>query len=486
MGYFIIKSKKHKGSNLMKKLLLLTLLSLVNLLFAQNFTGDGGKGIRLTVLVPDSQGLGKTEDYLPSMIQGILVQDIAKFSAISVLDRLNLEKVLRETESGIYKNDADFMRLGEITNTDYTLTGRISKTGSGFALQIQVVSNTDGSTRASHSGALTLAELDSFIGIRKASLDLLTQLGVTLTSSAKNELSGAESQSNIHAQRALAQGITAQRQGTEITALSYFNQAASINPSMIEAVNRSTILSRNISSGNIGQDARNAIQWRNDWIKRLTETENVFNDFFNNNRIQYTIRYIAGVRKGDLDYQRETIGIHIGPFNFDTNYSPDVLNQTLRSVYDGLRATGKTGEWGLTNWPFTPVSAKPIPRGKEVQFKVYVQIVNSKNKVLNPGSHFEFAGNWELSSDLKYRFTTGQFNNRINKNIFNNTFGPIIVSAHDVTDILTLRIDQINDTKMANYKNNDIIIIENSIPDYEKYINEKYYIGSNTRYNYKN
>ena len=33
---------------------------------------------------------------------------MAKFSAVSVLDRMRLESVLAETESGIYKTEADF------------------------------------------------------------------------------------------------------------------------------------------------------------------------------------------------------------------------------------------------------------------------------------------------------------------------------------------------------------------------------------------
>jgi curli biogenesis system outer membrane secretion channel CsgG len=90
------------------------------------FTGDGGTGMSLAVLVPSAQGIAADQNYLPTMVQGVLVGDLTKYSAISVLDRLRLETVLRETESGIYKNEDDFGRLGQIANVDYALTGSIT------------------------------------------------------------------------------------------------------------------------------------------------------------------------------------------------------------------------------------------------------------------------------------------------------------------------------------------------------------------------
>ena len=69
--------------HLISLLLLIIMISLGTLHANQNFTGTGGRGMSLTILVPDSQGLTQAENYLPTMIQGILVQDITKFSAIS-------------------------------------------------------------------------------------------------------------------------------------------------------------------------------------------------------------------------------------------------------------------------------------------------------------------------------------------------------------------------------------------------------------------
>ena len=46
------------------------------------WTGDGGSGISLGIRVPESEGLGVNLAYLPTMIQGVLVTNISRYSAI--------------------------------------------------------------------------------------------------------------------------------------------------------------------------------------------------------------------------------------------------------------------------------------------------------------------------------------------------------------------------------------------------------------------
>ena len=80
------------------------------------FAGDGGKSMRLGILVPESQGLNKDQAYLPAMVQGVLVTNIAKYSAVSVLDRVSLDKVIAETLDPTYKDNFDIVRLGHVAN----------------------------------------------------------------------------------------------------------------------------------------------------------------------------------------------------------------------------------------------------------------------------------------------------------------------------------------------------------------------------------
>ena len=98
------------------------------------FTGDGGKGIKLGISVLNSQGLNANQNYLPTLVQGVLVSDFSKYSAISVLDRVSMEKVISETLNPSFKEDDDIIRLGHITQTGNWLTGNIIKTSAGYTL----------------------------------------------------------------------------------------------------------------------------------------------------------------------------------------------------------------------------------------------------------------------------------------------------------------------------------------------------------------
>jgi len=208
------------------------------------FTGDGGKGISIAILAPKATGLAENQNYLPALIQGEFVSNFTGYSAISVLDRERLDKQYAELLSGYYDDNAQAgLDLGHLTPTDYIMGGNITRTATGYALQMQITKTADKMTVASYSGTCTFVELDNLTGIRRASLELLQKMGVTLTALAQGELIKAETENRVNAQTALARGITAQQRGTVVEALTNYYQAASFDPSLIEAASRaSTIL----------------------------------------------------------------------------------------------------------------------------------------------------------------------------------------------------------------------------------------------------
>ena len=152
------------------------------------YSGDGGKGMSLAILVPESQGLSKDLAYLPAMVQGCLVSNISKYSGIAVLDRVALDKVIAETLDPTYKDNLDIVRLGHVSQTGHIMTGKLIKTSS---------------------------------------------------------LNTANSAQAVNAQTALAQSITAQKQGTVIEALSYYIQASNYDTGLAEAASRMNVLSGN-------------------------------------------------------------------------------------------------------------------------------------------------------------------------------------------------------------------------------------------------
>jgi hypothetical protein len=153
------------------------------------WTGDGGRGMVLAVLLPQSVGLNQDQEHLPRMIQGVLVSNISKYSAITVQNTVIPEQlVILETLDPIYKDDFDIVQLDHIPHAGYLITGDITRNSTGYILQIIVTDTTDFRTVAAYSGNYTVFQLNDLSAINQASESLLTQMGVQLTDAAKNEL----------------------------------------------------------------------------------------------------------------------------------------------------------------------------------------------------------------------------------------------------------------------------------------------------------
>jgi hypothetical protein len=94
------------------------------------FSGNGGKGIRISVLQPEYEGFTPAENWLPIFLQGNLTANLNKYSAMTVLDRQNLDKILEEQAHSLsgYYSDDDFVSIGKLTNAEYLLIGKLQKT----------------------------------------------------------------------------------------------------------------------------------------------------------------------------------------------------------------------------------------------------------------------------------------------------------------------------------------------------------------------
>ena len=418
------------------------------------YTGNGGKGMSIAILAPQASGLANDQSYLPALVQGEFVSNFSGFSAIAVLDRVRLDEQYRELESGYYDINAKAGRdFGQLTPTTHIMGGKITRTATGYALQMQIARTADKMTTASYSGTFNYAELDNLTGIRRASLDLLQKMGVALTALAQKELSGGAAENSVTAQTALARGITAQKQGTEVAALSYYFQAAAFDPGLMEAASRSSVLAANISSGNIGMDARNDIQWRKNWMDRLAETESYVNSFFDNFfktlPSSYTLCYVSDIRQmGEINYQNETINLSGIVTNLHASWawvqpaeaSLQSVQKSVQAVVDGLNATKRRKVWGLDNWPQQGAFNQSLFGRQVKNFTVVVELVNSRNQVIGRQS-FQTGGSYDIPFPLSGNTVRIQIAPDEQKRVnFSN------VKANDITDSLTVRIANVNGT----------------------------------------
>jgi uncharacterized protein (TIGR02145 family) len=416
----------------------------------QNYTGSGGKGTSLTIYVPQTTGLAKDQNYIPALVHGEIVNNFSNYSAISILDWERLDDIYVKLVSEKYDNNAEAKQdamLGRLVPTTHFLTGNITKTATGYNIKMNITATADKVAAVSYSGTFTFAELDNLTGIRRVSLELLTKMGVELTEKARQELTGVVETNQILAQTALAKGVTAQRQGMEVAALSYYYQATGFNPALKEAIKRSSKIAASISTGNIGADVRNNdAQWRNNWVAKLKETEEVFYKMIMTEIAAplYTLTYLTDIQAININHQTGTtdLGITIG-LSADRTWF-DVMGQALESVrviLDGLNATNKKSVWGLAKWPMAGVSAaNPFDSASKKTYDIVVlfELVNQSGRVvgnrtvkLNPAFCIERENNG--------RFVIVSTGDNIDSVVTVKD-----VKANDTGDKLTIRVAAIN------------------------------------------
>ncbi|MCL1947820.1 MAG: leucine-rich repeat protein [Chitinivibrionia bacterium] len=412
--------------------------------FAQEnkyWTGDGGKGIRLMVREPKGNNIPENDQWIFSVVQGVISSNFGKFSDITVLDRQKIETIMEEQKEAMSARYADEtrIRLGELTGASHILSGNVTKTPNAFMLELSVTDLQSGEQKASYSQSVSSAAFENHSAMGEAAADLLKQLGVNLTGAALDELKQAANVTGIQAQEALARGIVAKRQGTEVAALTYFYQAAALDPSLLEAANRSSVMAVNISSGNIGDDTRNKILWRRDWVARLTEAEQFFDNLFKTNSLPYTLFYAEKIISGDIDYKTETqtlsINTNLRALSETRNWLASV-EKSLQAVYDGLDSTKMKSEWGLQSWPWTGVTDLRPFRSKRNAFSIVAELVNSRGIVIGR-ANFESSGEWSFNGYGRPKISISDDDRKQIK--FTK------VRADDITDNITIRIASVND-----------------------------------------
>jgi hypothetical protein len=239
------------------------------------FDGDGGKGIRIAILQPDGKNLPPSEQWILSLVQGTLTSDFQKYTAMTVLDRQNLDRLISEqlqSGSGNF-SDEDYIAIGKLTNAQYVLVGSIEKTPQGYMLALSISDPEKGILLASCPPRMcAAAELQGLSAVKDASEDLITGMGITLTANGKAAIHDVAPIA-VKAETSLSKGIAAQKRGTVVETMAYYYEAQSFDPALLEAAERLSTIQLEmqaisqppimqtalVNTGNIGADAKNEI-----------------------------------------------------------------------------------------------------------------------------------------------------------------------------------------------------------------------------------
>ncbi|MCL1993582.1 MAG: hypothetical protein FWG66_11620, partial [Spirochaetes bacterium] len=347
---------------------------------APMFAGDGGSGIHLAVLAPETHGI--VPAFLPLHIQGLLNNIFNRYSNIGLIDRQNLDRIIFEQDlaAGGRFSDQDFITIGNLTNTQYFLFGTIQNIAWGrYSLQLSITEAATGVIRASFMAEGSFAQFQGRADIiNSAALALLTQMGVELTEPGRQSLMAGNSQI-ARAQAEMARGIAAMRAGDELQALFNMTQAAAFDPTNLEVLTQLNTLSADISGGTISQMILNDILARDRWLEVFRETAL----FFNENPPFELIFDPALFQVGEPNFARRTATLGMR-MSVDASYAGF---NALNALVEGLEETGRRDAWGFAGWPLMNItprdrSAIVFNGNRSFRFRVDVELINEYGRTI--------------------------------------------------------------------------------------------------------
>jgi hypothetical protein len=236
------------------------------------FTGNGGKGLVIAVPAPAISGCSQSDNWMPQLFQDLITADLARYSSMTVLDRLNESLVLAEQQlsaSGNY-SDSDYISIGHLTNAKYITVGNILGVSGRYLITFRINDTTTIEIQASFSKQYSREDIESGLAAKEAVLELLAGLGIELTAIGKQQLL-ARQENTVRAQVKLAQGMASEKNDSLVESLAYFFEALNADQGMKEASQHI----QNFAQGLPGNSIRERANWA---IAQKEKWEKVFND----------------------------------------------------------------------------------------------------------------------------------------------------------------------------------------------------------------
>jgi len=360
------------------------------------YIGDGGAGRTVAVAEPVGSGLTPEQSALLPLVQGTIAGVFQRFSAMDVVDRQNMERIFAEQDraaDGRFSDD-NFVSIGRLVNAHYVAFGTLSHVMGDFALEI-TVTNVETSVIAAYSMSVqvSLGSLRDLSAVRAASADILVQMGVELTQQALEELHGAAEQAQIAAENALANGIVAERGGgTGAAAMAYFFQAAALDPTMTEALNRVAVVSAGSAARGMVARIQNRVQEFNDWQELLRSATAFYAD-----NLPFELEYDSRLREGNINFGAGTV-----EFSLAVSVSPNGRAWgTIRDIRQGYRraAGNDWAQWQREG------GAYDIMVAENVNLEVVLELLNDDMAVISR-TRYNFQGlsdSRRLNRELVFR-----------------------------------------------------------------------------------
>jgi TolB-like protein len=237
--------------------------------------GNDGKGIVIVVPLPNIQNISTTNSWIPQLFQDIITGDMARFSAMTVIDRKNESLILAEQQlvaNGNYSDD-NYISMGKLTNAQYIVAGTITPISGNYQVNFRINNTETNEIKTAFHKNFSFNEVESGIAANEVVIELLLGMGINLTDTDKRAIYASSATATITATRQLAQGMAAEKEGNYVEALSFYELAASVDGNYTEAASRS----QQVLSVSTPTSVRERAQWGQDqaekWNKIFRELE---------------------------------------------------------------------------------------------------------------------------------------------------------------------------------------------------------------------
>ena len=351
----------------------------------------------MSIEVDAPQLSGKLSDestWVPEFVVNMVSDDIAKYSAITIVDIHNQERII-DAQARDYEgasNTADAVEIGNFAIAKNVLLVNITGKPSGYSVSFKINDKEKNiSLAAFNEPNCSFTDLENGVVLKKAVADLLNQLGVVLTDYGKKSLlevatGAANIAANIEAQKDIARGNVALQNGSSIEALSYFVKAKSSDNNLARATKAMSRAGTTMVTTDFASSARNKIKLRNDFIKLIGDTT----DYLNKN-FPYTVIYDPNLTEGKMNYEKNTFDMN---FKYSVLLNTDAieLSQNIRDTYNTMP--------DHENWNLTTSMSGMIPQGSLI---ITFEVKDANGSVIGKTANVVY-----LSSRLNHKVNDGR------------------------------------------------------------------------------
>jgi len=242
--------------------------------FGQVFLGDGGRGIVIAVPSPVMQNPSPANNWIPQLFQDIITGDMARFSAMTVLDRRNEALTLAEQQLSANGNysDENYIRMGNMTNSRYIVAGTINNISGRYHVNFRVNNTETNEIRASFNRQYGFDQIENGHAAKEVTFELLKGLGIALTAEGERQLLALQN-TEVRSTVQLARGMAAARDDNIVDALSFLSGALNSDATREEANRNIQSFFGDIPTGSIRERANYAITQKAKWDKIFADVE---------------------------------------------------------------------------------------------------------------------------------------------------------------------------------------------------------------------